>query len=130
MSCAVIGDSIAVGVASTMPECEQYPQIGLSAAAYVQRMSCHRADLAVISLGSNPGASDETYLRIVRRCQTGRVVWLLPPARDRELVRAIAAEYGDAVIDVREGGATADRIHPSGAGYSLLAQIVRSKLNG
>jgi hypothetical protein len=79
----------------------------------------------VISLGSNPGPSDAEYLQIIRKKIVGRVVWVLPAARDRDLVLEIAAAHRDLYVDARNAGATETNIHPPASGYQLMANAIR-----
>lgn len=127
MTCFVLGDSIGVGVAAFLPQCAADVRGGISA-AQADFHAVIRADLTIISLGSNAGPADGEHLAAIRSKMSGRVVWLLPPARCRELVIAIAALHHDHVVDVRSSttlptGATASHIHPDSGGYRLLAKI-------
>jgi len=125
MACAIIGDSIAVGVAHFLPQCTHQATVGITAERYSTQVHKHNG-LVIISLGSNLGANDEAHLREVRSKQSGSIVWLLPAVRDRNLIRKIAAEYGDRIVDVRDGGAGFRHIHPNGKGYERLAhEIIR-----
>ncbi len=124
MACHVIGDSIALGVAYHMTGCHAQATKGISAERFDAVFAGVDGGLTVISLGSNPGYDDEEHLRRVRARVGGTVVWLLPPARSRVIVTRLAAERGDAVVDVRRGGAGPGHIHPNGAGYGLLASLV------
>ncbi len=124
MICTILGDSIAVGVAWAMPSCHAQVIGGISAGGFDARFHGCTADVTAISLGSNAGAPDEAHLRSIRAKITGRVVWLQPPGRIRDLVAALAREYGDGLIDVRASGATGTHIHPPMVGYKALAALI------
>ena len=124
MMCEVLGDSIAVGVAWAMPACHAQVIGGISAGAFDTRFHGCSADVTAISLGNNAGAPDEAHLRSIRSKITGRVVWLQPPGRVRELIAQLAKDYGDGLIDVRSAGATGTHIHPPMAGYRTLAGLI------
>jgi hypothetical protein len=128
-SCAVIGDSIAVGMAHAMPWCEARTIGGASAMVFDRRFSGATAGIVIISLGSDAGPDDVAHLRGVRAKVTGAVVWLAPPGRPsaREIIGIIAAEHGDRIVDVRLSDATPRHIHPSAAGYRRLVALITEK---
>ena len=123
--CAVIGDSVAVGISRALPQCAVDATVGISAARFDTAHHPIAGLLTIISLGSNPGANDAAHLTRIRGEISGRVVWVLPAARDRDLVAEIAAARGDLIVDVRDGGAGPGHIHPSGRGYrEIAAEII------
>jgi hypothetical protein len=131
IGCLVMGDSIAVGVGQQLPECRTEARVGISSTAVVQALRGDRAaEKVVISLGANDGASGQTLgnLQDLRRTVSARVVyWLLPAssAQARSAIHAVAARYGDRVIDTAPY-AGPDRLHPTGTGYRALAALTRA----
>lgn len=131
IDCAVIGDSIALGVARNNPRCHAQAVSGITsrdhARTFVGRVS---ANSVLISLGSNDGdANSERYLRAVRqRIESGTVTWLLSPnnQRARSAVALIAREHGDRVIEIRPFVGS-DRVHPTASGYHRISSIWRER---
>jgi lysophospholipase L1-like esterase len=129
MSCLIIGDSIAKGVADIRKDCQAYTEVGISTLAWSKKWLKRIdlvADTVFISLGSNDrwydfeNVADELYK--IRISFDGRnVVWALPANKTwiRELIEEIAYEYGDTMIELRE--LSHDRVHPTIRGYKALA---------
>ena len=128
--CLVIGDSIAVGVGQTLPECRTQARTGINSRQFVHELlSPQQADKVVISLGVNDGPSAYTIPNLLRVRETvkGRMVyWLLPPHHDyaRIAIRTVAAQFGDWLIDCTPT-AGPDGLHPTGAGYRMLGTLIR-----
>jgi hypothetical protein len=129
--CLVIGDSIAVGVARHRPECRCVAQVGISSSGYVQTLLTPLGGTTiVISLGANDdvvsGHTFANLLKVRRAVQGGTVYWLLPGIKEtvRSAIRSVAAAFGDHVIDTK-AEAGPDHLHPTGAGYALLAAETR-----
>jgi hypothetical protein len=130
--CVIMGDSIAVGVGMYRPDCETVARSGISSARYVSTMlSPQDAQTIVISLGVNDDDTIDTVtnLRQMRselRAET--VYWLLPGIRERkrEAIREVAQEYGDRLIETR-GYTGRDHLHPTGAGYQVLASLTEGE---
>ena len=125
MTCAIPGDSIAVGTASQAPACRVSAQVGISSRSYArERVEQVTADTVVISLGANnhpsgigaPEAMETVRSRITAR----RVVWLLPSCGARASAIEVARRHGDETIDAAPL-AGADGIHPTASGYRILA---------
>ena len=131
LPCLVIGDSIAVGVGQTLPECRTEARVGMTARQFVHEFLHPReADKVVISLGVNDGVSATTIpnLQRVRESVRGRTVYRLLPAQHdyaRGAIRAVASRYGDRVIDCAPT-AGPDGLHPTGAGYRSLGGMIRA----
>jgi hypothetical protein len=126
-----VGDSIAVGVGQFRPDCETVARVGITSERYIAELLplvAEPADAAVISLGVNDDTTVPTLdnLRIVRARFPGKTVyWLLPGLKDtvRAMIRTVAAENGDRLIDTRpEAGP--DHLHPTGQGYRFLASRI------
>jgi lysophospholipase L1-like esterase len=130
MTCLVIGDSIAVGVATAMPECQARVRSGITSTRYLESLATHlTADLVVVSLGANDWRlSTFANLRALRQAlAAGRVVWLLPNVQRpgvRDAIRRVAALHGDRLVDTA-AYAGADHVHPTGQGYRAIAGLAR-----
>lgn len=130
LPCLVIGDSIAVGVGHTLPECRTEARVGINSQQFVHEMlTPQNANTVVISLGVNDGPSAYTIPNLLRVRETVRgrkVYWLLPPHHEyaRVAIRTVAARFGDWMIDCTpEAGP--DGLHPTGAGYRELGALIR-----
>jgi exopolysaccharide production protein ExoZ len=126
-SCAVLGDSLAVGVAGVLPGCRSVARGGITSADYLAEFPPRlEAALVVVSLGANDWQGDTAQvLRALRsRLHARQVVWLLPnlPAI-RPVIAAAARESGDLVVDTaRHVGA--DGLHPNLTGYRAIAALL------
>lgn len=126
-SCFVLGDSIAQGIASHLPQCRSDTKVGLNTKDALSRFSQVPAvTTAVISLGINDGAiSTRSNLAAIRnRLSAPNVIWILPSHTDKKLiVQALARAHGDTAINV-DKFISADGIHPTGKGYKLIASNI------
>lgn len=125
MTCAAIGDSIAVGLASFLA-CVPHASVGRSTSQQANLAPPPRTGNVVISLGSNDPLHPE-LLRNLRRVRAvivaDRVVWVMPYHRHAAgAVQRVAHERGDSVVDLASIK-TNDRVHP--ASYSDLALKVK-----
>ena len=131
LPCLVIGDSIALGVGQTLPECRIEARVGATSRQFVHEFASPQlADRVVISLGINDGPSPHTVpnLERLRESVRGRTVyWLLPAHHDyaRVAIVTVAARYGDWLIDCTATTGP-DGIHPTGAGYRRLGALIRT----
>jgi lysophospholipase L1-like esterase len=126
LDCAIIGDSIAVGIANVRRDCVVNARVGRMAEQ--QQPLSTRARVLVISLGSNNQNNVEVSLRRLREASTADlVIWVVPntPHSSRETVKRLAAAYGDQTLDVRDV-VSSDNVHPSSRGYQILARGVDS----
>ncbi|MEJ0016469.1 MAG: SGNH/GDSL hydrolase family protein [Acetobacteraceae bacterium] len=127
----MIGDSIALGVGQTLPECRTEAQVGITSQRFAQEVrSPPAADKVVISLGANDGASPAIAANLERvrsSVRASTVYWLLPPHGEyaRAAIRDVALRFGDWLIDY-EPAAGPDGLHPTGAGYRSLGALIRS----
>lgn len=127
----MLGDSIAVGVGTARPECQTTARIGITSEAFVQTMLTPAdTQTLIVSLGANDDGTVHTEQNLRELRQTVRaqsVIWLLPGLKDpqRAIIRSVAASYGDRLIDTRPQ-AGPDHLHPSGAGYRLIAEETQS----
>jgi lysophospholipase L1-like esterase len=119
VSCAILGDSIAVGIAQHLPECAVHARVGVSAAGFAGGPG--EAGTVVISLGSNDSADPTPHLdRLRSTVRASRVVWIVPATAAAQAVRRVAARWGDGTVELVRVGA--DRVHPDGRGYQEIAQ--------
>jgi hypothetical protein len=109
-SCAVIGDSIAVGAAKYMRACRVNAKIGIPSSAVIARVD-PLVDVNVVSAGSNDPFNPHLQANLENiRSRALRVIWILPvETRARAEVRAVATAHGDPVISFAPAG---DHVHP------------------
>jgi lysophospholipase L1-like esterase len=131
IECLIIGDSIAVGVASARPECVTYSRVGWTSQRwvrdYLSQVENKPAEIVVISLGANDhsGVKTEEELRKIRSAiKALHVFWISPGVERKPIPQAaierIAQEYGDTVLP-RPSSMSPDGVHPTGRGYKELA---------
>ena len=128
LDCLIVGDSIAVGVANVRTECVSYSKGGINSHQWLNSnvgKSPYVAKTVIISLGSNDHkyVKTESELRTIRQLtKADRVYWILPAIKPdvQEIVRKVAAQYGDTVLPITR--LQADGVHPSWAGYKKLAE--------
>ncbi len=132
MTCAILGDSIAVGVGHAAPQCHTVARVGISSRTYVHTYAAHiSADQAVISLGANDfGIPTIQFLREMRsRVAASSVYWLVPNIQrpdQLDAIRQVAHENGDKML-ITAPYVGPDGLHPTGTGYR---EIARSLLSG
>jgi len=134
MDCLIAGDSIAVGVGQVSPTCVTWARSGINSQTYVRDYG-HRnfqADRLIISLGANDwrGIDTERHIRALRERARARVVyWILPnetlKPRQVEIIKRLALEWGDQVIDRPRTHMSADGVHPTYTGYRKLAEKIQ-----
>jgi|HubBroStandDraft_6_1064221.scaffolds.fasta_scaffold2372818_1 hypothetical protein len=123
-SCAVVGDSIAVGVGCRMDECLTDAKGGIPSADVIART--HPADVLFISAGSNDPRNPqlEDNLMAIRAKASGAVVWIVPMAPTAAAaVGRVAAAHNDAMVKFE---ASTDGVHPRS--YDELALSLRKYL--
>jgi len=127
IECAIIGDSIAQGVAQYRPECLGIARYGWTSAQWNRRWGSMElnAHSVIISLGSNdsPAVKSELELRAIRaNAHSDRVFWILPAnnVSVQRLIRQIALDWGDTVLPITQ--LSPDRVHPTVSGYRQLAK--------
>ena len=126
--CAVIGDSLAVGIGAWAPACAVAAKVGIRSSSFARaHPEPVEAEVVVISLGANDSAADQTLssLAAVRTTVRARQVWwILPskPAASRRVIAAIAGALGDHSVDT---GAVvgSDGLHLTGEGYRAIAVL-------
>jgi lysophospholipase L1-like esterase len=136
LECLIVGDSIAVGIATVKPECVSYSKGGINSKQWVNQ-NIQKTPLVaknvIISLGSNDHkyVKTESELRTIRQLtKAERVYWVLPAGNLKasevdiqhiqSVVQQVAKEYGDIVLPITR--LQKDGIHPSWAGYKELAE--------
>ena len=128
-SCAILGDSLAAGVAAFRPDCLSDTKVGISTAAYLRAHTIAvEADTTLISLGANdstddPGTADRLAgLRL--QIKAPRVYWILParPEATRRIIRDIAQAFGDRLIETR-GYTASDGLHLAPQTYRAIASV-------
>ena len=130
LECAIIGDSIAVGVSLKDKTCYREAVGGISskkfAEMYVKEIT---ANQVLISIGSNDSANMNTYdnmKKIRSRVHASKkVVWLLSYNNKaaKEAAVRVAKENGDAVLEIKD---VKDKVHPTNAEYIRLGKTWRS----
>jgi hypothetical protein len=134
MLCLILGDSIAVGTHTLMPECLMNARSGISSREFnrtflemptVRDLDYHKV---IISLGSNDTASGNTRdeLERLRGTVQGKAVYWIMPAIDKPVVQdavlAVAAAYGDHIVRIKN--VSPDGVHPTGQGYQKIVQSI------
>jgi lysophospholipase L1-like esterase len=128
LECLIVGDSIAVGTATARPECVAYAKGGINSYQWLNKnidKTPLRAKTVIISLGSNDHkyVKTQSELQAIRQLtKADRVFWILPAIKPdiQEIVRKVAAEYGDTVLPITR--LQKDGVHPSWAGYKELGE--------
>lgn len=121
--CAIVGDSIADGLAEKMPHCQRNAKIGIPSGKIIERVPQGYLGLLIISAGSNdpqnPRLADN--LNAMRRRAGGGVIWIAPvDSRARSVVNSVAQAHGDRVVTFTPGR---DHVHPRS--YSEIAQQIQ-----
>lgn len=127
MDCAVIGDSIGVGIAQASG-CKNMAQVGRRSSQQLALIKRINADVVVISLGSNDPTDPNLY-RNLRRVRSSidarRVVWILPyNGYAREAAIRIALDHRDGTVNLRNF-VSKDNVHPLN-----YRNVARAALNG
>lgn len=125
MDCAIIGDSIAVGVAQQRFNCTIDARVGLSSSAIAHIVG--DAEVTIISAGSNDPNNPKliTNLEAIRAKRTGKVVWIIPvhPVAASSVL-SVARKHQDSIVFFNPGK---DKVHPKS--YQTLAGYVRVYLD-
>lgn len=128
LDCLIMGDSIAVGTQRFKPECSIIATGGINSYQWINKNITNGPFIAktvIISLGSNDQqfVKTESELRTLRELTRGdHIYWILPAIKPniQEIVKKIAAEYGDTVVPIAQ--LQSDGIHPSSAGYKDIIE--------
>ena len=132
-SCAVVGDSVGVGLAQALPRCTTSARVGISSAAAARRVQSGDRWL-IVSIGSNDfprgisaaqrAASDKHVRGALSRIVAAggsRVIVVVPANAARSTVASWVAAHGVPSVSFAAGR---DGIHP--ASYAALAARVRA----
>jgi lysophospholipase L1-like esterase len=134
MSCLIIGDSIAHGVAQIRKDCVSYTKSGISSSGW-ERKWLDKIDLVgdtvFISLGSNDlysnleETADALYHIRTDLQYNKNVIWVLPAKKVwvQDLIMEIAYEWGDIVLQMNN--LSPDGVHPTPKGYKALAKHIK-----
>jgi hypothetical protein len=122
-TCLILGDSIAVGLASVIKGCVVVAKVGMSSTWIMANAPTMQADRVYISSGSNdpdnPALS--ANLKHTRAKIGGVITWIEPVnARAASVVAAVAAKHGDRVVSFTPGR---DNVHPKS--YEALGRAVQ-----
>ena len=117
LHCAILGDSLAQGIANLRPDCLSDTRVGISSASYVSgHVVSVTAQTALLSLGVNDGPPTVETVKHLLKLREGinarQVYWILPARADetRGMIRVIARMQGDTVIETR-GSTGPDGLH-------------------
>lgn len=130
MTCIILGDSLAVGVAAFAPRCESRAWPGVGTADFLRRNIANSSgDRVLISLGANDrpeAATVETLIQIRTAIAARLVFWLLPgrPEHARRAIARVARSFGDTMIDTAPVAGD-DRVHLPSRAYQALARLTR-----
>lgn len=133
IECAVVGDSIGVGVSEAMRHCKSYARIGINSSTW-NRQYLHQLEpskILVISLGANDrGINTVSNLRQLRIKTTAETVYWILPNKGRnpvayDAVKSVATEYGDILIERPTENISSDGVHPTRTGYKKLSEKIK-----
>ena len=128
--CLILGDSIAVGVHNTRPDCAIYAKSGINSRDFVNRYIGKDlvASTVIISLGSNDykGIKTKNELMDLRsQVLAKKVYWIMPAIKPeiQEIVEEVANKHGDWIIRIPH--LSKDRVHPTRKGYERIGEITK-----
>ena len=110
MTCAIVGDSIAVDQFAYFPACIHDAKIGVPSANIIGRV--HSADVMVVSAGSNDPDNERLLqnLQAIRAKATGKVIWIVPlNKKAARAVLTVARDHSDSIVTFH---ASNDGTHP------------------
>ena len=129
VTCAILGDSLAAGVAAVRSDCCSDTQVGITSTRYAAaHLMVVTADIALVSLGVNDGAPSrkraENLFRLRAGVQSRQVYWMLParPAATRALIHQLAHTFGDKLIETK-GFTGQDGLHLPASAYRTIASV-------
>jgi hypothetical protein len=137
LECLIIGDSVAVGLAESMPHCAALVRLAVTSSRWIEQYSHHptfitkRYKVLVISISTNDyydTNTEENLYDMRSRAQADMVIWLLPnrilKPMQHEKIKSVAKDFGDNIIHMHSYYG-ADATHPgSRADYNRLAQTI------
>ena len=127
LECAILGDSIAVGVAQHQKYCYRDAIVGINSHNFAKRITTINADHVLISLGSNDSAKTNTdwhLLQIRASVAADTVTWLLSAnnASAHAAAKKVAEMFHDRVIEVKPFVGY-DGVHSTITGYRSIADL-------
>ena len=133
LECMILGDSIGVGISMVRKDCVSYAQGGINTTDYLKKFTSVSAstETTVISLGTNDTERVPTYenLRKLRASlHSRRVVWIVPSSqvkpKQNQIVKRLAQENNDFIIETQGVSMSQDKIHPTGTGYREISKRI------
>ena len=129
VTCAILGDSLAAGVAAFRPDCLADTKVGISTSAYLRaHTTAVDAVTVLISLGVNDAEADlataDRLAGLRMQITATRVFWIMParPETARQIIRDVAHAFGDSLIEMR-GCTGSDRLHLPAQAYRTIASV-------
>jgi lysophospholipase L1-like esterase len=135
IDCLIMGDSIAVGVSQVRTECVAYAKSGINSRdfynknkQFLTKEETIKTGVTIISIGPNDTKQIETlkYANLIRERIKGKVYWILPSQTKKpekfEIIKEVAAAWGDTVIERPADKISPDGVHPTYAGYKEIAE--------
>jgi lysophospholipase L1-like esterase len=125
IECAIIGDSIALGVAKYREDCSLFATVGITSTAFEKANYTPIGETTIISLGSNDAGNntEAALMKLRQRLTSKRVIWIMPTAQKpqaRAAIQRVADRFQDRVFELRF--VSTDGIHPTVDGYIDLAR--------
>lgn len=131
IECLIIGDSIAQGISTYLPQCSSQTKVGINSKNFNNIFINKTANFTIISLGSNDGNLN-TFNELIelREKILGNVIWVIPNKLNRLAVKQTADLFKDMVIDTSGVSIQKDNVHPTGNGYKDLSNQIKEKIEG
>lgn len=129
LECLILGDSIGVGISNVKTECVAYVKSGIDSTNYIKAYNDvnKKTKSVIISLGTNDSDNVDTYyslLKLRKSVDAEKVVWILPSKtvkpKQNSIVKKIANEFKDSMLEITDKDLSKDRIHPTGTGYKNI----------
>ena len=140
LECLILGDSIAVGIGQYRPDCATIAKVGITSQNWLKSYQIHPTfnrpyKVVIISLGSNDyrNSTAEFLYDLRLKAKADMVVWILPSLSlkpiQRAIIREIANEFHDKILDIAHHKMSHDGIHPTGQGYIELGKAINNLSN-
>jgi len=125
IECAIIGDSIALGIAKYRQDCSLFATVGITSTAFEKADYTPIGETTIISLGSNDAGNntEAALMKLRQRLTSKRVIWIMPAAHKkhvRNIIQRVSDRFQDRIVEMRLVGF--DGIHPTVDGYIDLAR--------
>ena len=134
LECLILGDSIGVGISNVKTECAAYVKSGIDSTNYIKAYNDvnKKTKSVIISLGTNDSDGVDTYyslLKLRKSVDAEKVVWILPSKtvkpKQNSIVKKIANEFKDSMLEITDKDLSKDRIHPTGTGYKNISSKLK-----